>query len=105
MNRPLNNHAGGSEKLRQLGALGYLLVLGGLAFAGPYGVLAWGENLSLLDKREAQIASLEQERADLKNRVALLNPERVDPDIAGELIRSDLNVVHPDEYILELDQN
>ena len=105
MNRPPGNHVAGHEKLRQLGALGYLLVLGGLALAGPYGVLAWGENLSLLDKREAQIAKLEQERADLKNRVALLDPEHVDPDIAGELIRSDLNVVHPDEYILELDQH
>ena len=105
MNRPPGNHAAGHETLRQLGALGYLLVLGGLALAGPYGVLAWGENLSLLDKREAQIAKLEQKRADLKNRVALLDPEHVDPDIAGELIRSDLNVVHPDEYILELDQH
>ena len=105
MNRPSGNHAAAREKLRQLGALGYLLVLGGLALAGPYGVLAWGESLSLLDKREAQIAKLERERVDLKNRVALLDPEHVDQDIAGELIRSDLNVVHPDEYILELEQH
>jgi len=90
------------DKLKQLGALGYLLLLGGLALAGPYGVLAWGEDLSLLDKREAQIAQLEKERADLKNRVALLDPDHIDPDMAGELIRSDLNVVHPDEYIFEL---
>jgi len=105
MNRSPGNHAAGYEKLRQLGALSYLLVLGGLALAGPYGVLAWGENVSLLEKRQAQIAKLEQERADLKNRVALLDPEHVDQDIAGELIRSDLNVVHPDEYILELDKH
>ena len=105
MNRPSGNHAAAREKLRQLKALGYLLVLGGLALAGPYGVLAWGESLSLLDKREAQIAKLERERVDLKNRVALLDPEHVDQDIAGELIRSDLNVVHPDEYILELEQH
>jgi cell division protein FtsB len=90
------------EKLRQLMALGYLLVLGGLALAGPYGFVAWGENLSLLDKREAQIKQLDHERADLKNRVALLNPNHVDPDMAGELIRGDLNVVHPDEYIYQL---
>ena len=89
------------EKLKQLGALAYLLVLGGLALAGPYGFVAWGENLSLLDKREAQIKQLREERADLKNRVALLNPDRVDPDMAGELIRRDLNVVHSDEYIYQ----
>lgn len=90
------------EKSKQFGALGYLLLLGGLSLAGPYGMLSWGENLSLLDKREAQIAQLEKERADLKNRVALLDPDHIDPDMAGELIRSDLNVVHPDEYIFEL---
>jgi cell division protein FtsB len=90
------------DKLRQFGALGYLLVLGGLTLAGPYGFLAWGENLSLLDKREAQIKGLEKQRVELKNRVALLDPKHVDPDMAGELIRSDLNVVHPDEYIYEI---
>jgi cell division protein FtsB len=90
------------DRVRQFGALGYLLLLGGLTLAGPYGFLAWGENLSLLDKREAQIKHLEKERAELKNRVALLDPRHVDPDMAGELIRSDLNVVHPDEYIYEI---
>lgn len=105
MNRPTGTSTAVREKLRQLSALSYLLVLGGLTLAGPYGVLAWGENLSVLEKREAQIAKLEQERADLENKVALLGPEHVDPDIAGELIRRDLNAVHPDEYIFELDQH
>jgi cell division protein FtsB len=90
------------DKRKQFLALGYLLVLGGMALAGPWGVLSWGENMSLLQKRHAQIAKLEKERADLKNRVALLDPNHVDPDMASELIRSDLNVVHNDEYIYEL---
>jgi cell division protein FtsB len=90
------------DKLKQVLALSYLLALGGLALAGPWGVLSWGENISLLTKRHAQIAELEKERADLKNRVALLDPRHVDPDMASELIRSDLNVVHNDEYIYEL---
>jgi cell division protein FtsB len=90
------------DKIRQFLALGYLLVLGGLALAGPYGFIAWGENLSLLDKRQGQIAELQKERVDLKNRVALLDPNHVDPDMASELVRSDLNVVHPDEYIYDL---
>ena len=102
MNRPAAVPLLDREKVRQFGALGYLLLLGGLALAGPYGFVAWGENLSLLDKREAQIKQLEHERADLKNRVALLDPSHVDPDMVGELIRSDLNVVHPDEYIYEI---
>jgi cell division protein FtsB len=90
------------DKLKQLLALSYLLLLGGLALAGPWGVLSWGENLSLLQKRHAQIAELQKEQADLTNRVALLDPRHVDPDMASELIRSDLNVVHNDEYIYEL---
>lgn len=90
------------DKLKQVMALGYLLLLGGMALAGPWGVLSWGESLSLLQKRHAQIAQLEKERAELKNRVALLDPKHVDPDMASELIRSDLNVVHNDEYIYEL---
>lgn len=91
------------EKLSQFGALGYLLVLGGLAFVGPYGVLAWGENISVLDKREHQIAELKKEKAELKNRVALLNLNHADPDLVTELMRENLNVAHPDEYIIELD--
>jgi cell division protein FtsB len=103
MNLPAAAPLRDREKLKQFGALAYLLMLGGLALAGPYGFIAWGENLALLDKREARIERLEAERADLKNRVALLNPKHVDPDMAGELIRGDLNVVHPDEYIYQID--
>ena len=90
------------EKLTQLGALGWLLLLGGLALAGPYGVLAWGENLSMLDKREKQIAAIEAENARLTNLVALLDPNHVDPDLSTELLRRDMNVAHPDEYIIDL---
>ncbi|BBC73058.1 septum formation initiator [Altererythrobacter sp. B11] len=90
------------ERLSQFGALGYLLLLGGLALAGPYGVLSWGENISLLEKRQVRIERLKQQRAELSNRVALLDPHNVDPDLATELTRRNLNVAHPDEYIIEL---
>lgn len=90
------------EKLAQWGALGVLLLLGGLALAGPSGLLAWGENVALLEQRQSQIAHLAAERDELKNRVALLDPDHVDPDLAGELVRKNLNVVHPDEVVLEL---
>jgi cell division protein FtsB len=90
------------EKVKQGLALAYLLLIGGMALMGPWGVLSWGESLSRLHERQTQIAQLKTERADLKNRVALLNPRHVDPDMASELIRDDLNVVHNDEYIYEL---
>lgn len=83
-------------------ALACLLVMGGLAVAGPSGLLAWAENHRLLIERDRQIAVLEQERDHLRNRVALLDPRHVDPDLAGELLRARLNVVHPDEMVLLL---
>lgn len=90
------------EKRVQVAALCWLLLLGGMALAGPSGVLAWGENLSLLEKREAQIVALKAERDELTNIVALLDPDHVDPDLAGELVRKNLNVVHPDEVVITL---
>ena len=91
------------ERRVQMAALGWLLLLGGLTLAGPSGVLAWSENLSLLQKRETQIVKLEALRDELSNRNALLNPDHVDPDLAGELVRKNLNVVHPDEVVIVLD--
>jgi len=90
------------EKLGHIGALACLLLLGGLALAGPSGLLAWSENLSTLKQHQAKIATLTEQRDELENRVALLNPDHVDPDLAGELIRKNLNVVHPDEVVIEL---
>ena len=36
--------------------------------------------------------------------VGLLDPRAVDPDLSTELLRRDLNVAHPDEYILDLSE-
>jgi cell division protein FtsB len=92
------------EKLSRFGALGFLLVLAGLALAGPYGLLSWGENLALLEQRQERIAKLEAERDELKNLVVLLDPDHVDPDLSTELVRRNMNVAHPDEYVLELEK-
>jgi len=91
------------EKLARFGALAILLVLGGLALAGPYGLLAWGENVALLEKREHRIAELQADRDELQNLVERLNPDHVDPDLATELMRRNLNVAHPDEYVIEIE--
>jgi cell division protein FtsB len=92
------------KKPGELVALALLLLLGGLALMGPYGVLSWGENKALLEKRSDRIAALTAEREELKNRVELLDPEHVDPDMASELVRKDLNVARPDEYVIQLDK-
>ena len=91
------------EKATQSLALGGLLLMGGLAIAGPSGLLAWSENLRLRDQRQAEIAQLTEQRDELKNRVALLDPAHADADLVGELLRSNLNVVHHDELVLHYD--
>jgi cell division protein FtsB len=97
-----------TPKLRRDGmtqglALASLLVMGGLALVGPSGILAWSENSSLLVERERDILRLSGQRDELRNRVNLLDPGQADADLAGELLRSNLNVVHPDEMVLLVD--
>ncbi|WP_342773716.1 FtsB family cell division protein [Qipengyuania marisflavi] len=91
------------QKATQGGALACLLLMGGLAIAGPSGLLSWSENLRLLDQRKAQLSALEKERTALANKVGLLDPKHADPDMVGELLRSQLNVVHPNEVVIQLD--
>lgn len=88
------------ERLTQALALFCLLAMAGWVLVGPSGLLAWSENSRLLGQRQKELAHLKVERNDLKNRVALLNPQQVDPDMAGQLLRANLNVVHPDEVVL-----
>jgi len=91
------------DSLTQGIALVCLLLLGGIAIAGPSGVIAWNENQRLLDHREIQLTELASERDQLRNRVDLLNPDHADADLAGQLLRSHLNVAHPDEMVMLLD--
>lgn len=91
------------EQVRQALALGGLLLLTGFAVAGPTGLLAWSENSTLLDQRHAQIAQLTHERDELRNLVEGLDPEAADPDLVGELLRRNLNVVHPDEVVITIE--
>ncbi|MBV1687138.1 septum formation initiator [Novosphingobium sp. G106] len=90
------------ESLVQGFALMSLLVLAGVSLVGPSGLLAWSENQRLLVERRAQVVQLTKERDELRNRVALLDPRHMDPDLAGELLRSNLNVAHPDEMVMLL---
>ena len=68
-----------------------LIVVGnfaGYAVAGPNGLLAWGGYHRDLRQRRVELASLEAERDRLRHRSALLDPEKADPDMADELVRT-----------------
>ena len=91
------------ERMTQGVTLACLLFMGGMALAGPSGLLAWSENNRLLAQRQNELKQIKAERDELRNRVALLDPRHVDPDMAGQLLRSNLNVVHPDEMVMLID--
>lgn len=90
------------EKLVQGLAMAMLLLMGLYAVAGPSGLLAWGENQRLLEQRRLKLADMKSERERWKNRVRLLDPKNADPDLAGELLRSNLNVARSDEMVMLL---
>ena len=93
------------EQIRQGLALAALLLIAGFAIAGPTGLLAWNESEELLQQRHAQIAELETNRDMLKNKVDRLHPDGADPDLVGELLRKNMNVVHPDEVVITLEED
>lgn len=83
-----------------------IMFMGFFAYAavlGPNGVLVYGDYKRQLATKQAELARLEKQRAELRNRVALLKQSGADPDMVDELTRKKLNVVHPDEVIVALD--
>jgi len=98
------NFSPNRERRTQSLAIIALLVVGAMAIAGPTGFSSWMESRALLEKRQVEISKLEAENASLSNQVALLDPEQADPDFVGELLRSNLNVTHPDDVVIILDR-
>ena len=92
--------------LRRAGMPAVALILmsffGYYAVLGPNGLLSYREYSRQLGMRQQEFAALDKQRAELKNRVALLDPKRANPDMVDELARKELNVVHPDEVIVPL---
>lgn len=85
-------------------ALAMIIVafFGGYALFGANGVLAGFEYRQMLEKRQAELALLQKEKAEVANRVALLDPKRANPDLVDELVRRELGLAHPDEVIIPL---
>lgn len=73
------------------------------AISGPTGIGAWREYKQQRRALEAEAASVAEQKAALARQIKLLDPKGVDPDLAEELVRQNLNVVKPDEVIVTLD--
>ncbi|RYD47901.1 MAG: septum formation initiator family protein [Sphingomonadales bacterium] len=73
------------------------------AVLGPTGIIATKQFKADLAQKQIEYAAIEKKRAELKNRVDLLDPKRgADPDLVEEMARKQLNVVRPDEVIIPL---
>ncbi len=85
-------------------ALSFAIIafFGGYALFGSNGVLALGEYTATLHQRQKVLLQTQQERDELANRVALLDPRHANPDMVDELVRKNLGVVGKDEVILPL---
>lgn len=70
--------------------------------SGQYGLLALPLYQEHTKRLKAQSESLSDEIAILRNRLSLLNPNALDPDLAEELARQDLGYVRPDEVLIPL---
>lgn len=79
-----------------------LLLFAGYVVLGANGVLAWGDYSRQLREARAELKTVEEHRRELRNRVDLLDPRRVDPDLSDELIRRQLGVIHHDEVVVPL---
>jgi cell division protein FtsB len=85
-------------------ALSGLAVLGivGYAIAGPTGLFAWGDYRQAVAAKQIQLTEMKAKERELRNRVALLDHRRADPDMVDELVRRELGVTHPDEVIIPM---
>jgi cell division protein FtsB len=73
------------------------------AIVGPTGAIAWRDYKAEHRALEAQATALAEQKAAIARQVRLLDPAGVDPDLADQLVRENLNVVKPDEVIVTLD--
>ncbi|WP_310476839.1 septum formation initiator family protein [Sandarakinorhabdus sp.] len=72
------------------------------AVSGPTGYVAWREYKVQRSKLQHAVQTSEEQQAALQRRLVLLDPRHVDPDLADELVRRNLDLVKPDEVIVPL---
>ncbi len=91
-------------KRAALPALAVLIIANfvGYAVMGSNGILSWGDYRRAKAERSIQLAELNEQKARLAHRAELLDPSKADPDLADEMIRSELGLVRPDEVIIPI---
>lgn len=88
-------------------ALPALCVLVGGYFAfhaieGPTGYSAWRDYRVQHARLDAAVNNSKEQKIALQRQLALLNPRAVNPDLADELVRRNLDMIRPDEVVVPL---
>ena len=72
----------------------------GFALFGQNGLLAWGDYRRAIVQKTSELQVIQAKRSELAHRIALLDPRKVDPDYADELVRRETGQVRPDEVVI-----
>ncbi len=67
---------------------------------GDRGLIAWVELQRKVEAMRAALTRIEAERQTLENRVQLLHPHSLDPDMLEERARAMLNYGYPDDIVI-----
>ncbi|MBN9432061.1 MAG: septum formation initiator family protein [Bosea sp.] len=88
--------------LLPLGAVAVMAYFGYHSFNGDYGIWSRDRMNREAIGLEAELESLKAQRLALQERSRLLRPDSLDPDMIDERARSNLNVLKPDELVIDL---
>jgi cell division protein FtsB len=72
------------------------------AVDGPTGYSAWRDYRLQHARLDAAVQASDEQKIALQRQLALLDPRHVNPDLADELVRRNLDLVRPDEVVVPL---
>lgn len=70
------------------------------AVQGDRGLLAWWQLRQKMDAVELELASIQQDRANLEHKTSLMRPENIDLDMLDEQTRRVLAFAQPGDYVI-----
>ena len=80
----------------------FLLILyfGVQALTGERGLLSHGERAEMLERRQVELARLEDQRQDLETRVRYMRTDNLSRDLLEERARVVLGFARPEDYLI-----
>ncbi len=81
-----------------------ILYFGVQALTGERGLLSHGERVDLLQRRQVELARLEDERSELELRVRYLRADSLSRDLLEERARVILGFAAPGDYLIPVER-